>query len=122
MRRAADTVSLPLRGRASLGAEAAAREVGRPAPANPARAGHRGGQLHIAAAGPSRADWLLASWLQSHLQRAFASYAARYRDVHGRNVLIELRPRDMPGVLCPTIDHAGRLRLARVGLQPIDMR
>ncbi|KAB8140230.1 hypothetical protein F8S13_24735 [Chloroflexia bacterium SDU3-3] len=84
--------------------------------------GYEWDRFQLRAAGPSRADWLLTSWLQSHFQRAFADYAARYRDVHGRNVLFELRPRDQPGALCPTIDHTGRLRLVRVGLQPIDLR
>ncbi len=46
----------------------------------------------------------------------------RYRDVHGRNVLFELRPGRAPGVPGVVIDAAGRARAVRTGLQPVDVR
>ncbi|HEU4328247.1 MAG TPA: hypothetical protein VFS21_34235 [Roseiflexaceae bacterium] len=38
------------------------------------------------------------------LQGDFLRYQARYRDVHGRNVLFELRPWRAPGVPGMAID------------------
>jgi hypothetical protein len=70
----------------------------------------------------SPADRVMTIWLQSWLQREFASIAARYHDVHGRNILFELRPPAAQGVPCLIINQARQVQRVRVGLQPIDVR
>lgn len=70
----------------------------------------------------SRLDRLLTLALQTVYDGAFRRYARHYRDVHERNVLFELRTLREPGVPIPVRDAAGRIRLVRVGVQPVDVR
>jgi len=66
----------------------------------------------------------LTQWLRPFLSGRFDHYRRHYRDVHERNVLFEVRPwrGRGRGVPVPVRDPAGRLRLVRVGLQPVDVR
>jgi hypothetical protein len=70
----------------------------------------------------SRIDPLLTSWLQSAYSSQFRQYQSRYRDVHDRNVMFEIKSLDQAGVLMLTKTWAGKLALIKVGLQPIDVR
>ena len=67
-------------------------------------------------------DVVLTEWLRLFLSGRFDHYRRHYRDVHERNVLFEVRPWRGRGVPVPVRDPAGRLRLVRVGLQPVDVR
>jgi hypothetical protein len=74
---------------------------------------------------PDRRSWLdrpLTAVLQGILGPRYDAYRARYRDVHERNVLFEIRPPRQSGVPALARDATGRLRLVRIGLQPIDLR
>ena len=67
-------------------------------------------------------DVVLTEWLRLFLSGRFDHYRRHYRDVHERYVLFEVRPWRGRGVPVPVRDPAGRLRLVRVGLQPVDVR
>jgi hypothetical protein len=67
-------------------------------------------------------DGILTAYLKSFLAAQFNTYRARYEDVHDRNILFEIRPRHQSGVPVLIRDHAGHLKLVKVGLQPIDVR
>ena len=69
-----------------------------------------------------RLDGLLTAWLRLFLTGRFEHYRRHYRDVHERNVLFELRPWRGRGVPVLARDQAGRVRLVRVALQPVDVR
>jgi hypothetical protein len=72
-----------------------------------------------------RRGWLdvaLTAWLRLFLSGRFEHYRQRYGDVHDRNVLFEIRPWRERGVPVPARDPAGRIRLVRVVLQPVDVR
>ncbi|WP_155374564.1 hypothetical protein [Catellatospora vulcania] len=70
----------------------------------------------------SRLDALLTGYLRLVLGGRYDRYRRRYADVHERNVLFEVRPARAGGVPVLARDLSGRLRLMRVGLQPIDLR
>jgi hypothetical protein len=75
--------------------------------------------------GPDRRgplDVVLTQWLRLFLTARFEHYRRHHGDVHERNVLFEVRPWRERGVPVPVRDPAGRLRLVRVGLQPVDVR
>jgi hypothetical protein len=67
-------------------------------------------------------DGILTAYLRSMLISRFNEYRSRYQDVHERNVLFELRTLKEKGVPVLVRDWKGRLRLMKVGLQPIDVR
>lgn len=67
-------------------------------------------------------DHVLTGVLRLLLGGQFRGYQGRYRDVHERNVLLEVRPWRSRGVPMLMRDAAGKLRLVRVGLAPIDLR
>ncbi|MEV0132991.1 hypothetical protein AB0H83_31575 [Dactylosporangium sp. NPDC050688] len=72
-----------------------------------------------------RQSWLdrpLTAVLRLVLGGRYEAYQQRYRDVHERNVLFEVRTRNTSGVPVLARDAAGRVRLVRVGLQPVDLR
>jgi hypothetical protein len=72
-----------------------------------------------------RRSWLdrpLTAVLRIVLGGRYEAYQRRYRDVHERNVLFEVRPLRGSGVPGLARDAAGRVRLVRVGLQPVDLR
>lgn len=71
---------------------------------------------------PSPLDAPLTAYLRLVLGGRYARYRRHYRDVHERNVLFEVRPARSGGVPVLARDLAGRIRLVRVGLQPIDLR
>ncbi|HEX6686644.1 MAG TPA: hypothetical protein VF062_27980 [Candidatus Limnocylindrales bacterium] len=68
------------------------------------------------------ADHLLTAWLRAFLGGRFAGYTRRFRDVHERNVVFEVRGWRRRGVPVLARDAAGRVRLVRVRLRPIDVR
>ncbi|MEU8073857.1 hypothetical protein AB0B31_00300 [Catellatospora citrea] len=70
----------------------------------------------------SRLDALLTGYLRLFLGGRYDRYRRQYSDVHERNVLFEVRPARARGVPVLARDLAGRVRLVRVGLQPIDLR
>jgi hypothetical protein len=70
----------------------------------------------------SRLDPLLTAILQTVYDGAYRDYARRYDDVHERNVLFEVRGPRRRGVPMLIRDAGGRLRLARIGVQPVDVR
>ena len=67
-------------------------------------------------------DIFLTSFLQSLLMTRFREYQARYKDVHDRNVLFEIRNRNQSGIPIILKTWRGYLRVAKIGLQPIDVR
>ncbi len=69
-----------------------------------------------------RLDALLTGYLRLFLGGRYDRYRRQYSDVHERNVLFEVRPARARGVPVLARDLAGRVRLVRVGLQPIDLR
>jgi hypothetical protein len=74
---------------------------------------------------PDRRSWLdrpFTAVLQSVFAARYATYQRHYRDVHERNVMFELRPFGGRGVPGLARDATGRIRLVRIGLQPIDLR
>jgi hypothetical protein len=71
---------------------------------------------------PSPLDGPLTAYLRLMLGGRYAAYQRRYRDVHERNVLFEVRPAAARGVPVLVRDGSGRVRVARVGLAPIDLR
>ncbi|MEU7819499.1 hypothetical protein [Catellatospora sp. NPDC049133] len=70
----------------------------------------------------SRLDGLLTGYLRLVLGGRYERYRRRYSDVHERNVMFEVRPARAGGVPVLVRDLSGRVRLVRVGLQPIDLR
>ncbi|WP_144121303.1 hypothetical protein [Catellatospora sichuanensis] len=70
----------------------------------------------------SRLDALLTAYLRLVLGARYDRYRRRYSDVHERNVMFEVRPARARGVPVLARDLSGRVRLVRVGLQPIDLR
>ncbi len=70
----------------------------------------------------SRLDRPLTAVLRLVLGGRYEAYQRRYRDVHERNVLFEVRTRNTSGVPVLARDAAGRVRLVRAGLQPVDLR
>ncbi len=74
---------------------------------------------------PRRKTWLdslLTAFLQAAYGTRFGQYQARYKDVHGRNVLFEISAFNRSGVPIILRDWSGKLKLAKVGLQPVDVR
>lgn len=67
-------------------------------------------------------DTLLTTVLQDILSSGFRQYARTFKDVHDANVMFELRHWRMKGVPIPAFDAAGKFRVFRVGLRPIDVR
>jgi hypothetical protein len=67
-------------------------------------------------------DSLLTGWLQAALGSQFGFYKAHFKDVHDRNIMFEIRPSSAKGVPILMKDWTGKIRLARIGLQPIDVR
>lgn len=67
-------------------------------------------------------DHVITTVLRLLLSGKFRDYQLRYRDVHERNVLFEVRPWRSRGVPMLMRDAAGKLRLVRVRLAPIDLR
>jgi len=68
------------------------------------------------------ADHLLTAFLRMFLGGRFTGYTRRFRDVHERNVVFEVRDWRRRGVPVIARDASGRIRLARVRLRPIDVR
>jgi hypothetical protein len=74
---------------------------------------------------PDRHSWVdrpLTALLRLPFQGRFDAYRRHYSDVHERNVLFEVRPFGARGVPMLARDWTGRIRLVRVGLQPVDLR
>jgi hypothetical protein len=74
---------------------------------------------------PDRQGWLdrvLTGYPRPRLGGRCGHYRRHCRDVHGRNVLFEVRDRHERGIRVPARDRSGRIRLGRVGLQPVDVR
>ena len=69
-----------------------------------------------------RLDWLLTAYLRAGLASNFNGYRSQYKDVHERNVLFEIRAMSERGLPAIVRDWLGKLKLVRVGLQPIDVR
>jgi hypothetical protein len=63
-----------------------------------------------------------SSFLQSCLSAQFREYQTHYQDVHDRNVLFEVRDFRQPGSPMLVKTWAGRLEIAKIGLQPVDVR
>ena len=74
---------------------------------------------------PDRRSWLdrpLTAVLHLVLGGRYEAYRRRYRDVHERNVLFEVRTFNRSGFPVLARDAAGRVRPVRIGLQPVDLR
>jgi hypothetical protein len=84
--------------------------------------GHEWGRFRWRPERTTLVDRPLTSLLRTLLLGRYESYRRRYRDVHERNVLFELRPWRSRGVPMLVRDAAGRLRAVKVGLAPIDLR
>ncbi|GAA2371250.1 hypothetical protein [Dactylosporangium salmoneum] len=84
--------------------------------------GHEWARFQWRADRRSRLDVVLTAWLRLFLSGRFEHYQRHYRDVHERNVLFEIRSWRGRGVPVLARDQAGRIRLVRVALQPVDVR
>lgn len=74
---------------------------------------------------PEKRLWIdrpLTAFLRSALSSQFNGYRQRYKDVHDRNVMFEIRTLDRRGVPAVAQDWCGKVQLIKVGLQPIDVR
>jgi len=74
---------------------------------------------------PRQSGWvdnLLTNWLQTLLSSQFQEFFSRYKDVHDRNVMFEVRPFGERGVPVLAKDWTGKLGVFKVGLQAIDVR
>ena len=67
-------------------------------------------------------DAPLTGYLRLRLGGRYEHYRRHYGDVHERNVLFEVRHRRERGIRVLARDRSGRIRLVRVGLQPVDVR
>lgn len=67
-------------------------------------------------------DHVITAVLRLLLGGQFSGYQQRYRDVHERNVLFEIKPWRSRGVPVLMRDAAGKLRMVRVRLAPVDVR
>lgn len=67
-------------------------------------------------------DHLLTGWLQMRLVSKFNGYKERYKDVHERNVMFEIREAKDKGIVTWARDLNGKVKLVRVWIQPIDIR
>jgi virulence-associated protein VapD len=74
---------------------------------------------------PERFGWLdvfLTNWFQSIFALRFNEYRSRYKDVHDRNVMFEVRSAKENGVPAFVKDWSGKLRMVKVGIRPVDVR
>lgn len=67
-------------------------------------------------------DRIVTAWLQFCLAEQYAEYLRHYHDVHGRNILFEIREWTSKGVPVVLRDWSGHLRRAKIGTRPIDVR
>jgi hypothetical protein len=70
----------------------------------------------------SRLDLVLTHWLQGLFAGRFADLCSRYKDVHERNVMFEIRPAGRQGVPFLARDWTGRRQRVKIGIQAIDVR
>lgn len=74
---------------------------------------------------PEHHGWLdifLTNWFQSMFALRVNEYRSRYKDVHDRNVMFEMRGANEKGVPAFVKDWSGKLRMVKVGIRPIDVR
>lgn len=74
---------------------------------------------------PEHHGWLdifLTNWFQSIFVLRVNEYRSRYKDVHDRNVMFEMRGANEKGVPAFVKDWSGKLRMVKVGIRPIDVR
>jgi len=69
-----------------------------------------------------RHDWPLTAYLRAGLAAKFNGYRSQYQDVHERNVLFEIRAMRERGLPAIVRGWSRKIKLVRVGLQPIDVR
>ena len=67
-------------------------------------------------------DLIITSYLRSRLLLEFEKYRSRYKDVHDRNIMFEIRDSKRNGVFIIARDWSKRLKLFKIGLQAIDVR
>ena len=67
-------------------------------------------------------DSLLTLLLKFYFFKEFKDIEERYKDVHERNIMFELRDFSKKGFPMVTVDLRGKLKLVKVGIQPIDVR
>ncbi len=74
---------------------------------------------------PSKQSWpdlFLTSWFQSIFAAEFNEYRSRYKDVHDRNIMFEIRNRQEKGFPIIIKDWLNRFQFVKVGIRPIDVR
>jgi len=71
---------------------------------------------------PGMPDSFLTTWLQSLFAAQFNNYRSRYKDVHDRNIMFEIRESHQKGVPVFIKDWHNKVYLVKVGIQPIDVR
>jgi hypothetical protein len=84
--------------------------------------GYEWGRFQFDPRKQGRLDLMLTTWLQSVFASQFNHYRSRYKDVHDRNVMFEIRTSKEKGAFIAAKDWLGRLKFCKVGLQPIDVR
>ncbi|MBZ0287527.1 MAG: hypothetical protein K8I30_07925 [Anaerolineae bacterium] len=67
-------------------------------------------------------DGLMTAILQGFFQTDMSHYRARYKDVHDRNVMFEIRPPNGRGWPILYRDGLGNVRRGKVGVRAIDVR
>ncbi|MFW6029747.1 MAG: hypothetical protein ACOCRO_05780 [Halanaerobiales bacterium] len=61
-------------------------------------------------------------WAKSFLSSKFKQFIQKYKDVHERNVIFKIRPIKQKGVIIIAKNYKGKVKMYRVGLQPIEER
>ncbi len=67
-------------------------------------------------------DGLLTIYLQSIYGRQFNSLQSRYKDVHDRNIMFEIKPISGKGAPILIKDWLNKLHVVKIDIQPIDVR
>jgi hypothetical protein len=67
-------------------------------------------------------DSFLTSYLQTVFSSKFNEYRSHYKDVHERNLMFEIRDIGAKGTPAIAKDWMGKVKIVKVGLQPIDVR
>lgn len=84
--------------------------------------GYEWARFQFSPAQRSWLDGLLTNWFQSLFAGDFHEYRSRYKDVHERNVMFEIRDGSKGGVLALIRDWSGKLQIVKIGVRPIDVR
>jgi hypothetical protein len=84
--------------------------------------GYEWGHFQLSAYRAHFLDNILTTYLQTFLMSQFHKYDMRYKDVHDRNIMFELRNHKDNGIPILARDIDNKIKLYKIGLRPIDVR